>query len=59
MLSNPIHSVDVRPSGEREFTWVAPDDRGVELEIIAVEVVENRVLVIHVIPTALMRRSHE
>jgi hypothetical protein len=34
--------------------WIGPDDRGVELEIIAVEL-PTMWLVIHVMPTALRR----
>jgi len=35
--------------------WIGPDDRGVELEIVAV-VLRAELLVIHVMPTALRRR---
>jgi hypothetical protein len=34
--------------------WIGPDDRGVELEIVAL-VLQAELLVIHVIPTALRR----
>jgi hypothetical protein len=34
--------------------WIGPDDRGIELEIIAVEL-PDMWLVIHVMPTALRR----
>jgi hypothetical protein len=37
------------------LTWVGADDRGVELEIVAV-VLQDLYLVIHVMPTALRRR---
>ncbi len=37
--------------------WVGPDDRGVELEIEAVVLGPEQLLVIHVMPTALRRRS--
>lgn len=36
------------------LTWTGDDDRGVELEIIAVDLAEH-LLVIHVMPTALRR----
>lgn len=44
--------------GEMQTEWVALDDRGVELEIVAVETTDNKtgkpiLLVIHVMPTAL------
>ena len=35
--------------------WLGPDDRGVELEIVAV-VLQTELLVIHVMPTALRRK---
>jgi hypothetical protein len=35
--------------------WLGPDDRGVELEIVAV-VLQAELLVIHVMPTALRRK---
>lgn len=36
--------------------WIGPDDRGVELEIVAV-VLQAELLVIHVMPTALRGKS--
>lgn len=36
------------------MVWVGPDDRGIELEIVAV-VLPDELLVIHVMPTALRR----
>jgi len=41
-------------SGNEALLWVGTDDRGIELEIIAV-VLSNVVLVIHVMPTALRK----
>ncbi|GAA5157819.1 hypothetical protein GCM10023321_36640 [Pseudonocardia eucalypti] len=38
------------------IVWVGPDDRGLELEIIALELPEM-LLVIHVMPTALRRKK--
>jgi len=35
--------------------WLGPDDRGVDLEIVAV-VLQTELLVIHVMPTALRRK---
>jgi hypothetical protein len=37
---------------QRSLLWVGPDDRGIELEVIAA-VLPDMVLVIHVMPTAL------
>ena len=36
--------------------WVGPDERGVELEIVAL-LLPDLVLVIHVMPTSLRRRK--
>jgi hypothetical protein len=36
------------------LAWIGEDDRGVELEVIAVDLPEH-LLVIHVMPTALRR----
>jgi len=41
-------------SGSQALLWVGPDDRGVELEIVAV-VLPELYLVIHAMPTALRR----
>lgn len=39
------------------YTWIGLDDRGAELEIIAVRK-PDCILVIHVFPVALRRRQH-
>lgn len=41
-------------AGNDALLWIGPDDRGVELEIIAA-VVDGMYLVVHVMPTALRR----
>jgi hypothetical protein len=41
------------PSGESRMLWVGPDDRGLELEVIAVVLDDDTLLVLHVMPTAL------
>ena len=41
-------------SGNDALIWIGPDDRGVELEIVAV-ILPELYLVIHVMPTALRR----
>lgn len=46
----------ITASGAPGLEWVGEDDRGVELEIVAV-VLANELLVIHVMPTALRRRK--
>ena len=43
-------------SGNQALLWVGPDDRGVELEMVAV-VLPYLYLVIHVMPTALRREQ--
>lgn len=45
----PTDDLDAR------IEWIGPDDRGLELEIIAVELADLW-LVIHVMPTALRRK---
>ncbi len=63
MASSEPH-YGTRESGEIELSWIAPDDRGVELEIIAVVTKERYsgdriLLVIHCIPSALKRRRND
>jgi hypothetical protein len=41
--------------GER-LLWIGPDDRGLELEVVAI-VLPEYVLVVHVMPTQLRRRT--
>jgi len=43
-------------SGSQALLWAGPDDRGVELEIVAV-VLPELYLVIHVMPTAMRREQ--
>jgi hypothetical protein len=52
-------TVGTRPSGEPQFSWAGPDDRGRDLEIIGVLVDidgEPAMLIIHAMPTALRRK---
>jgi hypothetical protein len=47
----------VNPANEeraKRRTWIGEDDRGLELEIVAIVLLEQ-ILVIHVMPTALRR----
>jgi len=55
-------TVDTRPNGEVEFSWLGYDDRGVELEIVAAITTDVRsgdevLLVLHVMPTKLRTRQ--
>ncbi|HBX82660.1 MAG TPA: hypothetical protein DEH05_16480 [Propionibacteriaceae bacterium] len=34
VFANVEPTLDTRPSGGREFSWIGPDDRGLELEIV-------------------------
>jgi hypothetical protein len=43
----------VTTQGERGWKYVGPDDRGLELEVIAVEMNGGDLLVIHAMPSAL------
>lgn len=40
-------------SGQPRLRWLGPDDRGLELEVIAVVLNDDTLLVIHAMPTAL------
>jgi hypothetical protein len=46
-----------RLPGESLMRWVGLDDRGLELEIVAVDLGDETALVIHVMPTALRRND--
>jgi hypothetical protein len=48
---DPEETVTAR--GEHGWKYVGPDDRGLELEVIAVELDTGDLLVIHAMPTAL------
>jgi hypothetical protein len=39
---------------DARLVWIGPDDRGIELEIVALDRVDD-VVIIHVMPTALRR----
>jgi hypothetical protein len=43
-------AVETNERGEAEYLWVGVDDRGVTLEIAAVEVEDDVLLVVHVMP---------
>ena len=50
----PFTLIDGEEDGKTQRVWVAIDDRGLELEIVAV-VLEDYLLVTHVMPTDLRR----
>jgi hypothetical protein len=39
---------------DARLVWVGPDDRGIELEIVALDL-EDALVIIHVMPTSLRR----
>ena len=55
-----VQHVEVAPgAGEQDarWWWIGPDERGRELEVAAVALPPDQLLVIHVFPTALRQRS--
>jgi hypothetical protein len=48
--------VTVNGRGEGEYLWVGADDRGVSLEIAAVVVEDDVLLVVHVMPRRYRRK---
>jgi len=57
VMENNSHIViSSQDGGKVQWLWIAKDDRGLELEIVAV-VLELYVLVTHVMPTSLRRRK--
>jgi hypothetical protein len=48
--------VSVNDRGEDEYLWVGADDRGVILEIAAVVVEDDLLLVLHVMPRSYRRK---
>lgn len=59
VISTYPPTVSTRPSGEPEYSWAGPDDRGLELEAIGVLVDidgEPVMLIIHAMPTTLRRK---
>lgn len=48
--------VTVNERGEDEYLWVGADDRGVTLEIAAVVVEDDLLLVLHVMPRRYRRK---
>lgn len=58
MENNPYVVIASDDNDKIQYLWVALDDRGLELEIIGV-VLEDYVLITHVMPTSLRRRKKE
>lgn len=55
-MSNATPLPVTTATGDRALLWIGVDDRGIELEIVAV-VLPDTHLVVHVMPTALRRRE--
>ena len=51
---NPEH-VDATATADARLVWIGNDDRGIELEIVALDL-DEAVVVIHVMPTELRRQ---
>lgn len=47
-------AVSATETADARLVWIGPDDRGIELEIVALDLPDEW-LVIHVMPTALRR----
>ena len=56
MENNSYTVISSQDSEKIQWVWIAIDDRGLELEIVAV-VLEQYLLVTHVMPTSLRRRK--
>lgn len=50
----PDH-VPATATADPRLVWIGEDDRGIELEIVALDL-DDAIVVVHVIPTALRRR---
>jgi hypothetical protein len=50
--------VPATSTADARLVWIGEDDRGVELEIVALDL-PDAVVVIHVMPTKLRRPGHE
>lgn len=46
--------VPASADADARLVWIGPDDRGIELEIVALDL-DDAVVVIHVMPTSLRR----
>ncbi len=50
----PDH-VPATATADARLVWIGEDDRGIELEIVALDL-DDAIVVVHVMPTALRRR---
>jgi hypothetical protein len=50
----PDH-VPATATADARLVWIGEDDRGIELEIVALDL-NDAIVVVHVMPTALRRR---
>ena len=53
--ATPVAASDI---ADARLIWIGRDDRGVELEIVALDR-DDAIVVIHVMPTSLRRRQRE
>ena len=59
VMENNSYTVISSQDGRKvQWVWIAHDDRGLELEIVAV-VLDQYLLVTHVMPTSLRRRQKD
>ena len=58
MENNSYTVISSQDSEKIQWVWIAKDDRGLELEIVAV-VLDQYLLVTHVMPTSLRRRQKD
>ena len=59
VMENNSYTVISSQDGKKvQWVWIAQDNRGLELEIVAV-VLEGYLLVTHVMPTSLRRRQKD
>ena len=59
VMENYSYTVISSQDGKKvQWVWIAHDDRGLELEIVAV-VLDRYLLVTHVMPTSLRRRQKD
>lgn len=55
VMATTIPADTVSPQGEPGWLYIGPDDRGIELEVVAVEIEDDSLLVIHAMPTQYRR----
>ena len=58
MENNSYTVISSQDDKKVQWVWIAQDDRGLELEIVAV-VLDQYLLVTHVMPTSLRRRQKD